>query len=454
MAATGAYLAITIQSWLKTVITRYRIICWTCLLIPFFVSSLMTGYCYRDTSMALVHRPWLRELLYALIVTMQITPVAVVIVWFSPLPAATDSSRHLASLFRLSLFQRLQLLLRSRHQYTLAAFCTLFLLSFHESDLAALMQASGWPEWMFTKHVGGLHLRESVRLSLWPLVIQIPFLLPIAKWLTHNEKAEAQPQVRQSKPSVANACIAILWIIAASAVVVAIPLIQLIKGTATGIASLPEQPSTVREVLDGILLATTVTLCVAAIVTVLRRRQRMAFIFFALLAGSLGSLTLGLLLAAIFQTSVLNLAYDTPLPLLIGEVAVILPRSLILYHCLGKLTAMTSGHWLKLFENANLSKHLLLRRELAWRLIWHKRIAFLITVWFWTYFEVMLPSILAMPGFSPIGWVLYNNLHYGQIAALAAKLMVMLLVPLVMILSLVALRFGYCRFTTFLKENC
>ena len=56
----------------------------------------------------------------------------------------------------------------------------------------------------------------------------------------------------------------------------------------------------------------------------------------------------------------------------------------------------------------------------------------------WSYLEVMLPTILSMPGFEPAPKVMYNHLHYGQLEALGVKLALILSIPVLMAVGLTA----------------
>lgn len=439
IACCGTILAIAIQRWLLNVAPARKSIAWTLLLLPFFTPSLMTGYCYRDTSMALVHLQVLREALYACIVMAQTVPVAVVILSFSPPPETQLSSLHAASLLNLKLKERLRLLAGSYYQYRFCAFCILFLISFQESDLAALMQASGWTEWMFTKHVGGLALSQTMKLSLWTVLIQMPLLIPIVFWLGKNSSSHNNDELQPGESSVTVKFISRIWLLVAFLLVVLIPLVQIARGTSIGIASLLEQPSVARELGDGILLATTTALLLIFVaVPMIQKSEQISLstgkyllLFIVLIPGTVGSLALGLLLSGIFQTKQLQFAYDTPVPLIIGEICILLPKAMILVHCLGKFESLSGLHWNALLSTSDSDQHKQAASILRWQLTGRRKFAMVAIIWCWAYFEVMLPSILAMPGLAPIGLVLYNNLHYGRIAALGAKLALMLLIPLI-----------------------
>lgn len=415
----------------------------------------MTGYCYRDTSMSLVHVPWLREFLYGLIVAFQAVPIAVVLLAFSPPAEATSSALFLARSFKFPFVQKLELVFRSTRQYQLAAYCLLFLISFQEADLASLMQASGWTEWMFTKHVGGLALRETMQLTLWPVFIQTPCLLPLIFWLKNSTimtSSELLPAVRVHS---LQRLLSYVWTIAALIFVLVIPGWQLLNGFSFGLGSLWEQPSIPREIGDALLIAGTTAACTLGMTFLSMSHSRksgskfrqLILLFLLLAPGGMGNLALGLLLGGIFQTDALNFAYDTPLPLIIGEIGLLLPRTMILLHCLAQMNHPSSQYVITLLEESPLHSQRRVAADLAWQTHGRTWFGVVALVGFWAYFEVMLPSILAMPGLAPIGLVLYNNLHYGRIAALGAKLVLALLVPLTIVTSILAMRKFLSRFS-------
>lgn len=439
VASAGTLIASVIQPTLRQFRPARQSFAWGALLLPFFVPSLMTGYCYRDTSMALVHAPMLRECLYACIVFMQAVPVATVILAFAPRPATSPSALLLARQLRLSRPDRWRLLLGSEFQYRLAAFCLVFLISFQEADLAALMQAAGWTEWMFTKHAGGLPLAETIRRSLWPIAIQLPFLAPLVVWLGSASPAADIGLTKPSRSLPARKATIICWIVASHGVVILLPAWQLVQGVGIGLGSLLQQPSIPRELGDGVLLAVTsggLAMVLSLFLTRFLQRgshlcTRYALLACVLLPCSMGNLALGLVIAGIFQTSMLEFAYDTPLPLILGEVIFLLPRTLILLSCMTRISLPSANHMTRLLNMSAKPQQRAAAAELHWQTSGRNWWLATLIIFFWAYFEVLLPSILAMPGLAPVGLVLYNNMHYGRIAALGAKLVLMLFVPFV-----------------------
>ncbi|MCA8998548.1 MAG: hypothetical protein KDA80_16230 [Planctomycetaceae bacterium] len=415
---------------------------WLLVLLPFLTPSLMTGYCYRDTALALVHRPWAGELIYSLVIAGQTIPVGVLIYQFAPPPVVSDSARHVARLTR----RRRPSNWRNpvgwaglaRHVVPCAA---IFGLVFQEADLASLMQAATWSEWLFTHHAGGLPVGTSARLAAVPMLLQVPFLILLAVWVCRPR--DLQERLKRTQPISKGAwLLSINWVMIALLAVCILPSIQLFRGARQGWPTLFDQRSTWEELQDSLLLAVTCGglvfwMASQALNTARRRFSKVPNANWAippLIAvcgvGLMGNLSLGLILAAIFQTPLLQWAYDTPIPLIVGESLYVLPRTLILmagastlidssaHHCLGMVRPQSSGrtsHW----------------RELQWRESGIVLFIVFLCGCGWVYLEVMLPTLLAMPGMAPVSLILYNSLHYGRISALGAKLVLALIVPLV-----------------------
>lgn len=399
---------------------------WCALLAPLGIPAVMTGYCYRDTAMSLIRYPWLVEILYAVILLAQAVPAAALILRFAPPPAVSASALHAAQLSAprgLSYFT----LWWARHsRSSLPAAALVFLLTFQEADLAALLRTVSWTEWLFTRNLGGLPLSAALRSALVPLLVQLPLLWGLAQWWSPEREAHQPPETLPAKSSHA-AWREGSWIVLSWLVVVLIPSWQLLKGARQGWPSLWQQPSTWREISDALLLAVTAAGIAwglgAWILRRVARHSRWA-VMGLLLCGLPGSLTLGLFLARIFQSPWLLPAYNTPVPLVLGMTLVQLPRAVVLLTILSRMRAGSGAHVLHLLTGSAPA-----RRQLAWRVRGQGTVAALALLCGWGYLEVMLPSILAPPGMVPVGLLLYNSLHYGSISALAAKLLLALLVP-------------------------
>ena len=78
----------------------FRRAAWALLLAPYFTPVLLTGYAYANFSLSLIHHPALNEVFYAALLWWKFTPVAVVILHFTPAPISGEAIALLANVGR------------------------------------------------------------------------------------------------------------------------------------------------------------------------------------------------------------------------------------------------------------------------------------------------------------------------------------------------------------------
>lgn len=404
--------------------------------MPIITPTLMIGYCYRDTALALIHWPVAKELLYSMIVLTQVTAIETVLLWLAPIPEVSASAVYSARLTKLPWKLRAQLWMRAQGRSLLAAWGVGFLLSFQEAELASLLQATGWTEWLFTKQATGLMLSATVRYATWPVLIQLPVVVLILRWLvTLGASGFKQSLVSGHEKSWQTGLLWAGWF-AGIIMVSIIPAVQMLRTGWRGMSALSGQPGLPREVGDALLVAaTTGGLAVTLAAWILSRGHSHdrggPLLAFLLVPGCVGTLALGIMLSFLFQTKPLAWAYDSPVPLILGGTLSLLPRAVVVLKCLSTGQRDSGFHWGQLLRAS--SSMAPRAQELDWR-TWQRRwVPGIALICWWGYLEPMLPSLLAMPGLSPVSLVMYNAMHYGRIALVATKLMVATLLPVLVI---------------------
>ena len=63
-----------------------------------------------------------------------------------------------------------------------------------------------------------------------------------------------------------------------------------------------------------------------------------------------------------------------------------------------------------------------------------------VLVWYWAYWEMTPPAMLAPPSIMPFSVLLYNFMHYGQNAVLSTLLAAAVLLPVAAIVALALMR--------------
>jgi hypothetical protein len=164
-----------------------RFVAWGLVLAPFLAPGLIVGYGYRNYSLSLVHSPWWNEALYAAILIGQAAPVGALLLYFAPPPPLSASALHCWRMTDTANkeatfvgrvrrgWRRAAAEWRGPRQAWLPAAAVMFLFAFQESEVAALMQVRGWPEWLFTRRgAGGLGATRNECCAIHPAVLVIP----------------------------------------------------------------------------------------------------------------------------------------------------------------------------------------------------------------------------------------------------------------------------------------
>ena len=526
------------------------------LLVPFFMPGLVVGYAYRNASLSLVQTPWLNELLYLAIMIAQLTPVAVLALEW--LPAATMSGAGaflLGQVHSQTWRQQARAAMAGELPRQVTAFVIAALLCFQEVEIATLMQARGWAEWIFTKQAGGVELAGVWRFLVLPVGYGVGLVLPVlGYWMkgreTRGERLEkvtegdSFPQRSTLNPQRFHLLLS--WLL-----VVFWPLTSLAIGAFRGRDTIHLRTPIWWEIGDALILAGTVTGLLWGLFGLLefarpsssplplgggpgmrvpqpgsdlrttqpsenaiepysrhanqgspvanphpqplsqgeRGAGRLGsswgrgLVVLLILPGLLGSLALGLAVFEICQRMGVQPSYS-PVPLVAAMVLFLLPRALAMRAMLHRSEGQTnlflarqmverremrderlepardfgarggdlpvaattltpspspggrgepeagSGHSLSAISHS-LTNSQRSGRSIIWQLHGAGRFWTLALLFWWSYLELTLPSILRPAGMAPAPMRLYNFMHYNHIPALAAMLVVVLGVPFV-----------------------
>jgi ABC-type Fe3+ transport system permease subunit len=428
------------------------------LLLPFFMPGLVIGYAYRNASLSLVQAPLVNELLYLAIVVSQLVPVAVLTLEWLPPAALGPSGAYCLQLTPkptlTSVGAKFRTLLAGEFPRRITAGVVVTLLCFQEVEVATLMQARGWAEWIFTKQAGGVELVDVWGSLVLPVVYGLGLVVPVlGYWMGRNDEQSRQHLSRTPAPQtvthravnrrIAMAIVTIGWLLT-----VIWPVTSLTIGAWRGAGVIQLRSAIWQEIGDALILAVTVTSLLGTILWGIGKfqyvgrlwpgqfgRQRKALTItstaFAMLPGLLGSLALGLLIFEICQQIGCQPAY-TPVPLVAGMVLFLLPRAIV-------MQAMM--RWSEVRPDVFLAERLTRQADrradwgaaILWKLRGAGRFWTLALLFWWSYLELTLPSLLRPAGMAPAPMRLYNFLHYGHIPGLAAMLVLVLAVPLVLL---------------------
>jgi ABC-type Fe3+ transport system permease subunit len=433
-----------IARWLQPVLAdrnlRFRRMAWVLLLAPYLMPVLITGYAYASFSLSLIHHPNLNALFYSVLVCLKFTPIASLILHFTPSPISAEAihcrrlmsgimedrfggdtvpgEKHRAR-FASGLDEWRFLVRAGCARGPLAAFAIVFLCAFAEFEMASLMWVKTWTVTLFDAHAGGLALNESLRRTVGPLLCEASAVAIAIVVLGRNRPAPARQAVKGGTKNM----FAWSYLAVAFTFVLAIPAGMVLWGTIRGFHLLLEDFVLSREIIASLLFASGATLLASLLVFglgAMARNRRPGSVFtktilgIAVCLGLLGPLVLSLVVLASVQLPGLISLRDTPVPLVFTLGLVLLPMAFVLKRVL-ELTGYRSGlHLARLMAQSHSA------RNLIWRLSTSGKFWSLMLLFVWAYWDLTASAILAPIGMTPATVRLYNLMHYGQIAALSA----------------------------------
>jgi iron(III) transport system permease protein len=411
---------------------------WILLLAPYFTPVLLTGYGYASFSLSLIHHPTLNTIFYSALLWWKFTPIAAVILYFTPAPISAEAihchrlistvgSAHCADRTPRrgvptinSKFADWAFLLRAGCAGgPVAALAMVFLFAFAEFEMASLMMVKSWTVALFDAHAGGLALSESLRRMLGPMLCEAAAVATAFVVLGRRKVIPARPvEGRRGSPWFA-------WchLILALVFVVMIPAAMVLAGTIHGVGLVLQNFVLSREILASLFFASGASALAGLAAFWLgaaARGRRLGSILCkviliaAVFAGLLGPLVLSLTVLAAFQLPGLISLRNTPVPLVFTLGLILLPMALVLKRVLELTRRRSALHLAALMHESRAA------RELIWRLRTSGKFWAMVLLFVWAYWDLTASAILAPIGMTPVTVRLYNLMHYGQIATLSA----------------------------------
>lgn len=410
---------------------------WILLLAPYFTPVLLIGYGYASFSLSLIHHPAINTVFYSALLWWKFTPIATVILYFTPAPISDEAihCRRLASPG--SKLGDLAFLVRAGCAGgSVAAFAVVFLFAFAEFEMASLMMVKSWTVALFDAHAGGLALSESLRRMLGPLLCEAAAIATAFVVLGRRQVIPA----RKIEGGRGSRWFAWCHLTIAFVFVLMIPAVMVLAGTIHGLGLLLQNFVLSREILASLFFAAGASMVagLAAFWLGAAARGRQigstlckVILVAAVFAGLLGPLVLSLTVLAAVQLPGLISLRDTPVPLVFTLGLVLLPMALVLKRVLELTRPRSALHLTALMQKSRAL------RELTWRLRTSGKFWAMVLLFVWAYWDLTASAILAPIGMTPVTVRLYNLMHYGQIATLSAMTCAAFSAPI--LISLLAL---------------
>ncbi|MFY9256050.1 MAG: hypothetical protein WAO83_21530 [Fuerstiella sp.] len=416
-------------------------------ILPLFVPDLLVGFTYRLTSTRLVHSVAATEALYAALLLIRIVSLQVAVRLVLPASSVTIESLHSWKMQQSPTpgwwltWLRMQILGPLRRP--LAAWLAGCLLCFQDFETAALLQIDrhpiAWTVWLFDAHAAGEPLRNSLRFVSEGLILQAAILVPAIFLLNASQKStEGLNTASNTKPNGARKrainVIALLLLTGSLITVAGWPAISNGGSIADGFLTLWRQ-NTLQPRSKQIAASLITSITAAALALSISRwlcelKSRVLVIAF-LLPGLCGSLFVSLTMLAIFQLPGVNKAYDTWLPMILGQSVLIMPRAWLLVTLLNVNSNSGTLHSAKLLGNATYHKSQQMAHAILWRLQHRRWVLVIAILSHWCLWDVTIASTLRPVTFEPIVTRLYNEMHYNRTETLVALTVLTIATPFI-----------------------
>ncbi len=384
---------------------------WAALWAPWLTPSLLVSYAYSALALPLGGG----LALHSIALLLRAVPVAALVLLALPPPLSAEAA-HCHRLGERRLFRRFLFRTRQAGPAPVIAGALVFLIAFTDFELASLWSVKTWPVLLFDAHAGGLAPRESLRLILFPLIIEIAALAAIAATMRTRATGLSWPSPNRRESLAART-----WLLGAATAITVVPAVLVATRAVTGWPIVFAHFALGREVLTSVAFAIVAATAAAAIAHFTAHWSRPRALAL-LIPGSLGALTLSLLILALFQIPPLRTLYDTPAPLLLALTLLLLPIALPL-RWLGDSSAHTpSIHLARLTDTPT-------ARDLLWWLDGRTRVLCALIPFCLAYFDFTAGSLLAPIALPTIFPRLHNLAHYGQTAVLSAMMLTAFAAP-------------------------
>lgn len=413
---------------------RGRRVLWLGLAAWLLVPALAVGWAWAVLPWAPLRAPWAATTLHLALAALRLAPLALAVAWLDRPPVDR------AGLHALRLAGHATWWAWLRHgpgrRWLLAAL-VVFAPALAEFEIGARLGVDAWATRLFDAQAGGLPLTATI-LRAAPGVGAQALVLALA-WRIGRRRGEESATGERGR---GQRALGVVVLLAGSVVLVVLPLATALRGAVGGWNAVANR-SAWSEVAATMGVAATAALCTwllaGRLLTDRRRSGRTGSVVLSamLLPGLCGPLVIGLGVLAAVQTPALAWAAATPLPLVAALILSALPFVLPARALAEAAATSPAAHIAGLVGDdvAQRRTALALRWHLVGRAHW---LAWSVGLWCCAC-DLAASAILHPVGMTPVLVRLYHFMHYGQSAALSARLVLAMLVPL-----LVALVVGAC----------
>lgn len=420
-------------------------------LLPLFIPELLTGFIWRPISAELmsfsetlwssggavsrgVLGEFLTEALYMVLLLVRATSYGVVVRFMMPISNAESASlflwskmRHRQSLLSWTI-QWLRMRLFGVWRPAVVAWCLMTLVSLQEFETAALMQLDRspvvWTVTLFDAHAAHQPLMDSLGMLKWPLAMEGILLVPVIFLLRGGPSVLAtvpddvlETQKRMAV-TVSGRVLSLCWMLLSFGLVICWPLVSVVPQLLQSFGLVAGNPGFVVQSMSQIGVSLMFSAAAAMVslqsARVLLRQKSRMLLWIGLVPGLSGSLVTSLALLCLFQMPAGRILYDTWLPLLAGQVLVVLPRAVFMVVVLNRLIDPAAVYLSGLAAGAESEQVARAGFRIRWRLQTGSWVLAAMALSHWCFWDVTTISILRPVDLEPVVTRLYNEMHYGR----------------------------------------
>ena len=411
----------------------------------FFIPPVAIGYGYTSLSYQLIQYPFLHEVLYTLIMVSRLIGPAAIILFFLPL-SASQESRHCFKLISggASSFKYIKYLLHASLWRYALVFSLIFLFAFSEFELASMMNIEHWSVSLFDAYAQGIAVAPALKLHLLPLIVQAFLMLILLSILEplRNSISCSSSSVREAASPCTLRYLSVILIFAVCMLLsFLLPLFMIAASAFHGGLEVFRSLWMFKEIMNSLLIAASVTVGSYFIAIFLLRINCLKYktvLLLIFLPALTGILPLSLVTLEIFQFPLINVLYNTPIPLVLALLLWTLPFIIILKIVLELFADNESVYSAELM----LSFSGRAASEILWRLKFRRTLWICFLVFTLTYFNFTASTILAPAGMTTVTERFYNLMHYGESERLSATVCITMIIPL-LLFSLISVIFKF-----------
>lgn len=410
---------------------------WWLLLLPITMPPLVIGYAYSNVALSLIRHPVLNDLLYSLMLVMRFFPAALLMLHLSPTPPLSPSAMHNLKLAKLKWIKAW--ITHGPGRLQAIAFAIVFVLCFTEFEITSRIGCTSWTIWLFDAQVGGAPLTSTLTWLTIPATVSLLVLAVVFTALPRQREMHKDITQPTHGWIRTRARLLIVWWLICMIVCILVPWWSVLTPAIGALPSVIRQIQIIQEIGVSLLFALLASGLVM-VVTIRSKALPRWLRWLCCLPGLCGSLVVGLVLLAIFQTPLMRSLYDTPMPIVLALAILALPAALILRPFLAPKNSST--HTAFLTSLSLNTQHHRLYKHLRWQQHHRSLILLLCIVFYITYLDLPASALLMPSGMSPAVVRLYNLMHYGKYETLSAMVLLTYMVPAVVLGLLIVLARG------------